>query len=214
MLMWAPPPRSNVSSTHSKKVELQNLQKEAKQHLRKWNQLYLEYADWHRHQCESFVGAVKTLQVVAHGVVPRDVTCISDLKKMAEIAEIMKGNGRNFHNFHKLLAYLDFWERFCHLKDDLEHCVLLRLENALQSTVTLRKEDVRTEILAVKSKLIHQSKESFKCSSVELEKENLYTYNVTSCDSRYEGLVRYLPILFGYAARLCYLVGHLKVEEA
>ena len=205
--------RSTLTPLHLKNAELDNLKKEAKQHLRKLNSLYLDYTDWFQKQSQSFLDAIKTVQVLMPSLVPKEIECMQDFRKTLEMARTLETKGRKVKNLDKMQLFLDYWVRFCDLRDELELDILLRLGNFCRSVTSLRREEVKTQIDWLEAEMNMKSPESYNFTKFHNTKENLYTYKIMVPDQRFLGLVGYLPHLIGYATRICYMIGKVHVER-
>ena len=220
MLMWTPSlystprsGRSTLTPLHLKNAELDNLKKEAKQHLRKLNALYLDFIDWFQKKSQTFLDAVKTVQVLSPSLVPKAIECMQDFRKTLEMGRTLESKGRRIMNLDKMETYLDFWVRFCDLRDELDMDILLRLGNFCRSITSLRREEVKTQIDWLQAEMNMKSPETYNFVEIHNAKDNLYTYKITVPDQRFLGLVGYLPHLLGYATRICYMISKVHVER-
>ncbi len=180
--------------------------------MRKLNGLYLEYADWLQRQSQSFLDSVKTIQVVATSLVPQEISSMKDFRKTLNIGKSLNDAGKRINGLEKVETFLDFWVRFCDLKEELELDILLRTSNFCRNVTALRREEVKTQIDWLEAKLNEESLECFDFTNIHKEKTNIYTHKLSVSDQRFMGLAGYIPHLLHIATRICYMIGKIYVE--
>lgn len=204
---------SKLTPFQEKYHELEVLKKDTSKVLSKFNSLHLDYADWFKRRNKTFINIVKTLQVGAKSLVPQKISCLGNFKAVKHVAEEMQSSKKKTPQFEDLYSFMDFWERYCGIKEEMDRVIMKRFEDYSASISGFREPDIKVKIDHMYYDLNNQFSDSFNFESIHNEKDNLYTYRVPACDYEFHGLVGYIPFLVGLSTKLCYLITKINLEK-
>lgn len=193
--------------------ELCRLQKEVTGHLARLNALRSRYMDWFNRKHQSFLDAVKAVQVSMPQLLPKHITCIRHYRATLEMAKKISTNGKaRMGLVDKMEEYLGFWGALLALKEEND-VVYDKIDKFCRSIQRLRDPEIKDQVDNLKSKLSLAFSEDWDFTSVNNEKDNLFTYKISTQDQEFLGLVGYIPYLLTFATKVCYFCGKLHVEK-
>ena len=201
-----PSARHNASNR-----ELISIKKRAAEHLSCCNSLSVEYADWFTRQQQTFIDAIKSVQVAVPAPLSTEITTISQYRALCQMAHVLSRSGKCFRQSDKLECFLEYWDRFCQLQKELVFDVLVHLDKVMTIVTSWLKPEVKEQLNDVRALLCEEYSEDFKFADAHNEKDNLYTYRLNVCDQRFLGLVSYIPYLMQYNTRICHLIRKLRI---
>ena len=193
--------------------ELDKLKKESLKLMAKFNSLHLEYEDWFKRQRQTFLNIMKSLQVGSRSLVPQKINTVQDFRTVIRVATEMSSNSQQRPGMEQLHCFMRFWERYQQLKQELDSGIMQRFISYCQSVQRLRQPEVKEHIDDLYVNLNRQYSERFNFCGVNNEKDHLYTYKVSTCDSDFHGLVGYVPFLIGYSTKICFHITKVHLEK-
>ncbi|XP_046359725.2 uncharacterized protein LOC124137466 [Haliotis rufescens] len=196
-----------------KQMELDRIKDDFRRYLGRLNSLRLHYRDWFDRQFQSFLDAIKIVQLTFPCLVPREIVYMSQFEQTLEFVKRLPQNGKTFcRNFDKMTQFHGFWNRFCELKKEGD--VLNASMCAFCDSITrLREPQLRLDIDKMQSRLDQASKQDFNFTELHNERDNLFVYRIAGHDDKLQPLVGYLPYLLKIATGICYWSTKLYIEK-
>lgn len=204
-------PRTLWTPFQEKSYELDQLKKKAYKLMGEFNSIVLEYRDWFRRKHQSFLDAIKNVQIQASGIVPREISSLEDLRKIYKMG--LKLGDRSFRGKEHLQQYFDFWDQLQMLREYSANDLLMEVYGFCRTVEKLRDPSLLEQIEHLQKELETNCTESFDFSKITVEKGALYTYNLSIPDRGFLRLVAFLPFLLQFATKFCFLIGKLFLER-
>lgn len=196
-----------------KNKELEAIKKESAAYMKKVNNLKVRYIAWFEKKHQSFVDSVKLIQLTLPQLVPKEINKLEDFRKIYNITKLLTRNGHRGESIaDKMDIYLSFWDELS-LLQPAEEALHEKLCKYCRSVTRLRQQKVKTHIDELHASLRLSFSESFNFTTVNNERENLYTYRTAPADYRYMGLVSFMPYLISYITKICYWTSKIYLEK-
>lgn len=174
-----------------KDQELSVIKKHAAEIMAKCNTLNVEYTAWFTRQQQTFIDAIKSVQVAMRTLAPPEINTMSHYRAVCGMALTLAQSGKNIRNSDKLECFLSYWHRFCQLQQELVLEVLVAMDSCLSTVSSLRQPDAKKKMDNFRTILFEQFSEDFNFTGAHNEKDNLYTYRLNVSDQCFLGLVSY-----------------------
>lgn len=196
-----------------KMMELERLKKEISRHLGRLNSVRNDYMDWFEKRRQSFVDALKLLQITFPMLVPKEHNTMRLFRKMYQCASNIPKRGMPVEKCaERISEFLEFVDRLVELKK--EHDVLYDKLCAYCNSVTrLREQDKKDNLDILQKTLTEAFDEDFDFDRVHNERDNLFTYKVAQHDHKFHGLLSYVPYLLKVATNMCYWACQIYLEK-
>ncbi|ELT97617.1 hypothetical protein CAPTEDRAFT_224281 [Capitella teleta] len=176
-----------------------------------FNRLYSDYSDWFKRQERSFIGAIKSVQLVIPTLVPRDIRTVTEFRHLSSMAmriDCLAASGAQA----QFKIFENFWIKFMELKNELENEFLPELDVLIAKVDTFRANGAQAKIEKLRRELFENCGIDYDFSRVHDERNHLFTYRLMVSDQGFLGLVGYLPFLLNFAIKICFLVNKLFIE--
>ena len=193
-------------------MELDELQNETNRHLGKLNSLKMRYMEWFSRKQQSFLDSMKLIHYLGDTLLPPQINTIKNYRRVSDLSRKMPRNGTpRDQTPGRMDEFLFFWEEFVMLKKENDK-IYSKVCDFCNSIQRLREPVLKDEIDRLHYKLVLFCSEDYDFTSINNERNNLFTYRVALHDHKYHGLVSYIPFLVGFAAKICYWVSKLHIE--
>ncbi|XP_041356613.1 uncharacterized protein LOC121373883 [Gigantopelta aegis] len=194
-------------------MELEKLKLDCHKHMCRLNDLKIVYRDWFDRRRQSFLDAIKTVQITYPQMVPTNILTLSHFKSLYLFTNKVPKSGKRINETPaKMEAFLSFWSQFCDLKSQSD-ILYERICTYCDSITRLREPKIKLEIDRLHKQFTVASSENYNFTHVNNEKDNLFTYRVAMPDHQYHGLVSFMPYLLQLATKVCYYCGKLHIEK-
>ena len=193
--------------------ELDDIKTVVLKHMGRLNALKLQYMDWFERRRQTFVDAVKLIQITLPQLVPKNVNSIGNFRKAYDVAVKLPKRGLPIENCAGVMAeYLVFWDRLAELHHHGQE-VYARVVEYMNKVTAMREPHILDTVHDLQSTLNVQAVECFDFTSVHNERDNLFTYKVAQHDHCYHGLLAYPPYLLKMACTLCFWCNKMHLEK-
>lgn len=211
--LYTPRDTPRMTPFEVKFMELERLKKDIGRHLGRLNCVRNDYMDWFEKRRQSFVDAVKLIQITFPGLVPKEHNTIKLFRQMYKCASSLPRRGMPVEQCAgRMTEYLDFVDRLTELKKD--HDALYNRMCAFCDSVTrLREPEQKDNLDFLQKKLTDALGEDFDYDTVHNERDNLFTYKVAQHDHKFHGLLSYVPYLLKVATNMCYWACQIYLEK-
>ena len=195
-------------------LELEKLKIDCHQHMCRLNDLKIVYRDWFDRRRQSFLDAIKLVQVTYPQLVPATIVTLSQFKSLLYFTKQLPKRSSKTINETPLQmdVFLSFWSEFWDLKRKSD-VLYERICVFCESITRLREPKIKLEIDRLQKQLTGASSENYNFTHVNNEKDNLFTYRVAMPDHQYHGLVSFLPFLLQIGTKVLYYCGKLHIEK-
>ena len=193
--------------------ELDDIKTEVVHHLGRLNSLKLDYMDWFSRRRQTFLDAIKLVQISLPHLVPQTISSIGDFRKTIDLVGRLPRLGRPVEGCVKILdEYLVFWTRLSELH--LEGRVVYgKLCQFVDGVSAMREPHIKVSVDELQTELNAAMEEMFDFTSVHNERDNLFTYKLAQQDHRFHGLLAYIPFLLKIATNICYWSNKMYLEK-
>ncbi|KAK6173178.1 hypothetical protein SNE40_016682 [Patella caerulea] len=210
MKRWQP---VKLSAFDEKLVELTTLKNEVSQHLSHLNGLRVRYTDWFKRKRQTFIDAIKLIQISCPWAIPPVITSITKLRYTLELAQKIPRVGIPTRTLSTTInEYLDYWDELCCLKVTGQG-IYEKVCAFCDSITRLRDPMLKVEIDNLQSQLNESCTEDFYFMDTHNEKHNLLFYNIAPQDFNFHGLLSFIPFLLRIATHICYWSTKLYIEK-
>ncbi|KAL3879467.1 hypothetical protein ACJMK2_031764 [Sinanodonta woodiana] len=205
------PPK--LTKFDEKMIELKFLKYEIKAHMKKINALKLKYRDWFSSKQQSFLDSVKLIQILAGKMVPNEISTLEHFKKVHRMACKFPRNGTPRDGGPaKMDEFMFFWNELCSLKIETDE-LYEKIGKYCDSITDLRQPAVKDRVDEMYKQLNIAFAEDFDFTCINNEKDNLFTYSISTYDHKYHGLVGYVPYLMTLSLRMFHYALKLHLEK-
>ncbi|GFO34379.1 hypothetical protein PoB_006088400 [Plakobranchus ocellatus] len=206
-----PPPEHTPFELRVK--ELDDIKTVVLKHMGRLNALKLQYMDWFERRRQTFVDAVKLIQITLPQLVPQKTNTLREFRKAHEVASRLPKRGLPVENCASVMGeYLVFWDRLLELHKTGQE-LYARVVEYISKISAMREPHILDTVHDLQSTLNTQTNESFDFTTVHNERDNLFTYKVAQHDHQYHGLLAYPPYLLKMACTLCFWCNKMHLER-
>lgn len=211
--IYTPRDTPRMTPFELKFMELERLKKEISCHLGKLNSVRNRYMDWFDKRRQSFVDAVKLLQITLPLLVPEEHNTMRQFRKLHQTAKSVPKRGMPVERCaDRIGEFLAFYDELKELK--ITHDLLYEKLCVYCASVTrIREDDKKDNVDELQRTLTKAMDEDFDYDSVHNERDNLYTYKVAQHDHKFHGLLAYVPYLLKVATNMCYWSCQVYLEK-
>lgn len=198
-----------------KVIELDKLKTEVLTHMGKLNKVKIDYMDWFERKRQTFVDALKLIQITFPQLVPSETATIANFRKTYEIAFNITKNGSAspVGKCHYVMKeYLHFWERINVLHREGQ-TIYKKICDYCNGITRMREPHINETVDSLQVTLNEQLREDFNFMSVHNERDNLFTYKVAQHDHRFHGLLAYIPYLLKISTTICFWNNKIFLEK-
>ena len=194
--------------------ELDRIKSRIAAHMKQLNALRARYAEWFDRQHQSFLDAIKTVQISLPTLVPSVHRTIANFQCTRQMAHRLAARGGRLRtcDVARLDQFVTFWSAYSRLHAQLQTCCD-DVDTFIASVTRMRVPGVKAEMDALRVTVRTRSDENYDFTHAHNDTENLYTYRLNAGDQQFLGLVGCLPHLLKKCTELCYLVGKLYLEQ-
>lgn len=177
------------------------------------NVLRLDYMDWFERKRQTFVDALKLLQMNTPQDMSHRVATVGNFRNLFQLASRFPRRGFPVDGCAAIIGkYLEFWNRLVSLQKQGQ-CLHKKVNDYCKSVTKMREPQINKMANELQNRLNEEASESLNFMSVRHSSDNLFTYKVAQYDHQYHGLLSYIPYLLRISTTICLLYSKMSLEK-